>query len=86
MTQAIAIRTMGDTALSGAIADSMIARENRRLRRQLHEAELMIDHLTDRIERNNAQKLRQYRAAPKPSALRRFWGLLVERVDEDVRA
>ena len=82
MMQAMAIRTRGDIALSGALAESMIALENRRLKEQLARADLMIDHLTNRIERNNADRLRRYSARPKPSALRRFWGLLVERVDE----
>ena len=83
MMQAMAIRTKGDIALSGAIAESMIALENKRLREQLYRADLTIDHLTDRLERYNAQRLRQYSARPKPSALKRFWALLVERVDTD---
>lgn len=83
MMQAMVIRTKGDVALSGALAEGMIALENKRLKQELEEARLIIDHQLTRIERYNAQRLGQYNARPKPSTLRRFWGLLVERVDED---
>lgn len=63
--------------ISTALAESMIAQENARLRGELAKAHKVIDHQRMRIERYNAQRLRDYTKAPRPSIGKQLLSLLI---------
>lgn len=60
MKRAIMIKTMGDQEIANALADTALARENRRLREENAMLKAEVWHQRQRVYDYHAQKLAQY--------------------------